>query len=95
MSAEILVVDDESDIRELVGGILQDEGFSVRTDGKSSSADWSQLWYWEEYKGVLRLSARDLPPVYLAVQRLREAGVYERVLQLSRANGKEFDAPGA
>jgi two-component system nitrogen regulation response regulator NtrX len=38
MSAEILVVDDESDIRELVGGILQDEGFSVRTAGNSTDA---------------------------------------------------------
>ena len=36
MSAEILVVDDEADIRELVGGILQDEGYTVRTAGNSS-----------------------------------------------------------
>lgn len=38
MAAEILVVDDEADIRELVGGILQDEGFVVRTAGNSSDA---------------------------------------------------------
>ena len=38
MAAEILVVDDESDIRELVGGILQDEGFTVRTAGNSADA---------------------------------------------------------
>ena len=38
MAAEILVVDDEADIRELVGGILQDEGFIVRTAGNSSDA---------------------------------------------------------
>ncbi|MFZ4685407.1 MAG: sigma-54-dependent transcriptional regulator, partial [Hyphomonadaceae bacterium] len=36
MSAEILVVDDEADIRELVGGILQDEGYIVRTAGNSA-----------------------------------------------------------
>ena len=36
MTTEILVVDDEADIRELVGGILQDEGFTVRTAGNSS-----------------------------------------------------------
>ena len=36
MSAEILVVDDEADIRELVGGILQDEGYVVRTAGNSA-----------------------------------------------------------
>src|SRR5262245_15487485 len=38
MAAEILVVDDELDIRELVGGILQDEGFTVRMAGNSADA---------------------------------------------------------
>lgn len=38
MAAEILVVDDEADIRELVGGILQDEGYAVRTAGNSTDA---------------------------------------------------------
>ena len=38
MAAEILVVDDEADIRELVGGILQDEGFVVRTAANSTDA---------------------------------------------------------
>ena len=38
MAAEILVVDDEADIRELVGGILQDEGFLVRTAANSADA---------------------------------------------------------
>src|ERR1700756_2700841 len=36
--ADILVVDDEADIRELVAGILQDEGFSVRTAQDSDAA---------------------------------------------------------
>ena len=31
MAADILVVDDEADIRELVAGILDDEGYAVRT----------------------------------------------------------------
>jgi two-component system, NtrC family, nitrogen regulation response regulator NtrX len=38
MAAEILVVDDEADIRELVGGILQDEGYEVKTAGNSTDA---------------------------------------------------------
>ncbi|MEM6667046.1 MAG: sigma-54 dependent transcriptional regulator [Pseudomonadota bacterium] len=38
MSADILVVDDERDIRELVGGILEDEGHSVRTAANSDQA---------------------------------------------------------
>jgi two-component system, NtrC family, nitrogen regulation response regulator NtrX len=31
MATDILIVDDEADIRELVGGILEDEGHAVRT----------------------------------------------------------------
>jgi two-component system nitrogen regulation response regulator NtrX len=31
MATDILIVDDEADIRELVAGILEDEGFSVRS----------------------------------------------------------------
>ena len=38
MSADVLVVDDEADIRELVAGILSDEGYAVRTAGDADSA---------------------------------------------------------
>src|SRR5215210_3663519 len=38
MSADILVVDDEIDIRELVAGILEDEGHRTRTAGSSDEA---------------------------------------------------------
>ena len=38
MAKDILIVDDEEDIRELVAGILEDEGFAVRTAGDSDKA---------------------------------------------------------
>ncbi|MET0336966.1 MAG: sigma-54 dependent transcriptional regulator [Caulobacter sp.] len=38
MSADVLVVDDEADIRELVAGILSDEGYAVRTAADSEAA---------------------------------------------------------
>ncbi len=38
MAKDILVVDDEGDIRELVAGILEDEGYDVRTAGDSDGA---------------------------------------------------------
>ncbi len=38
MSADILVVDDEADIRDLVAGILDDEGHRSRTAGSSDEA---------------------------------------------------------
>src|SRR6202007_1363632 len=38
MAADILIVDDEADIRELVSGILQDEGYITRTARDSDDA---------------------------------------------------------
>ncbi len=38
MAAEILIVDDEADIRDLVAGILEDEGFIARTARNSDDA---------------------------------------------------------
>ena len=38
MALDILVVDDEQDIRDLVSGVLEDEGYSTRTAGSSSEA---------------------------------------------------------
>ena len=38
MTGDVLIVDDEPDIRELVAGILSDEGYAVRTAGSSDEA---------------------------------------------------------
>jgi two-component system, NtrC family, nitrogen regulation response regulator NtrX len=38
MALDVLVVDDEADIRDLVAGVLEDEGYTVRTAADSSSA---------------------------------------------------------
>jgi two-component system nitrogen regulation response regulator NtrX len=38
MTSDILIVDDEADIRELVAGILQDEGHDTRTARDSDEA---------------------------------------------------------
>ena len=38
MSTDILVVDDEPDIRELIAGVLEDDGHGVRTAATAESA---------------------------------------------------------
>jgi len=38
IASEILIVDDEEDIRDLVAGILHDEGYTTRVAGDSDSA---------------------------------------------------------
>ena len=37
MALDILVVDDEHDIRELVAGVLEDEGYETRTAADSDA----------------------------------------------------------
>lgn len=39
MKAEILIIDDEADIRDLIAGILHDEGYETRLAGDSESAE--------------------------------------------------------
>ena len=38
MALDILIVDDEADIRRLIAGILEDEGFESREAGDSAEA---------------------------------------------------------
>ena len=38
INADVLVVDDEADIRDLVSGLLEDEGYSVRTAANADQA---------------------------------------------------------
>ena len=38
IASEILIVDDEEDIRDLISGILADEGYATRVAGDSDSA---------------------------------------------------------
>src|SRR5512146_391602 len=38
MALEVLVVDDEADIRDLVSGVLEDEGYAVRSAADSNAA---------------------------------------------------------
>ena len=38
MAYDILIVDDETDIREMIAGILDDEGYGTRTASDSDTA---------------------------------------------------------
>ncbi|MEM7636033.1 MAG: response regulator, partial [Pseudomonadota bacterium] len=38
MAVDLLIIDDEEDIRELIGGILEDEGYESRLAGDSDAA---------------------------------------------------------
>ena len=38
MALDILIVDDEADIRDVISGVLGDEGYDTRTAGDSDGA---------------------------------------------------------
>ena len=40
MASDILIVDDEADIRELISGILEDEGHSERAWPRTATRRW-------------------------------------------------------
>ena len=51
---------------------------------------WSMLVTWRERAGWLVLSPSGIPPIYLALARLKEEGLYDQVSGLARQNAKEF-----
>ena len=59
----------------------------------SAEAGWRYLGAWRIRDGWLILPCEGIPTVYLPVQALQEAGVYEQVSALMRAHGTEFDRP--
>ncbi|MFL6254001.1 MAG: hypothetical protein ACJ74T_03190 [Pyrinomonadaceae bacterium] len=62
----------------------------VRSTRLDASAAWSMLVTWRERAGWLVLSPSGIPPVYLPINRLKEEGLYEHVLELARQHGREF-----
>jgi hypothetical protein len=66
----------------------------VKSARLDASASWSLLVTWRERGGWLVLSPSGVPPVYLSIDRLKEEGLYERVIELAREHAKEFKTGG-
>lgn len=62
----------------------------VKSPRLDASAAWSLLGTWRERAGWLVLSPSGIPPLYLPIDRLKEEGLYERVMELARQHAKEF-----
>jgi len=66
----------------------------VRSARLDASVSWQMLVTWRERGGWLVLSPSGVPPVYLLINRLKEEGLYERVIDLARENANEFKSGG-
>ena len=62
----------------------------VKSARLDAAVSWSMLVNWRESGGWLVLSPSGVPPVYLSIERLKEEGLYERVLELAKENAQEF-----
>lgn len=77
-------------LRDALSCGVSEQKLWVRSDRLDASAAWSMLVTWRERAGWLVLSLSGIPPVYLPINRLKEEGLYEQVLELARQHGKEF-----
>jgi hypothetical protein len=55
-----------------------------------AESDWEGLVGWRERDGWLILSASGIPPVYLPIAALRQHGLYDAVVFLARAHGRQM-----
>lgn len=56
---------------------------------------WAGVQTWHSRDGMLMLAASGMPPVYLPEAKLRDAGLYDRVMALAREHAAEYDSPEA
>lgn len=77
-------------LRDALSCGVSEQKLWVRSDRLDASAAWSMLVTWRERAGWLVLSLSGIPPLYLPINRLKEEGLYEQVLELARQHGKEF-----
>lgn len=55
-----------------------------------ASVGWPMLVTWRKEEGLLVLSPSGIPPLYYSINRLQEEGLYDRVIELAKRYGKEF-----
>ena len=75
---------------ELTYGI-NESSFWVEGEKISAKGKWDILQVWEIKNDWLQLRADGLPTIYLPIQALENAGIYDEVLSLCKKHGTEFD----
>lgn len=71
---------------------VSDQGLSVSARHLDFRCGWPNLAVWHERDGWLRVSPHGMQDLYFRVSELQEASVYERVIELCRKHGREYNA---
>jgi hypothetical protein len=74
---------------------VSSRGMWFRGGEVRSESTWAGLRIWGEQDGCFWLAASGMPQLIFPIDRLHEAGIYERVRRLATTHGVEFDSPAA
>ncbi len=69
---------------------VSDEHLWVQGRTIDAKASWPLLVTWQIRNDWLILSPSGIPQLYLPIPEMKKSGVYEKVLELAKRNGKEF-----
>lgn len=64
---------------------LTQDGYSVRGDDFSAETKWSNVFNGFEHDGSLLIQAWRMPRVYVKIEELKQAGIYDRVHDIVKA----------
>ena len=99
MALDILIVDDERDIRELVAGVLSDEGYECRTAADSTSALAAvdekrpslvllDVWLHGSQMDLNQILPHSDPGSLVGVVQLRDILVHSWVVEIHQEEGR-------
>jgi len=71
---------------------VSDQVLRVSAPDFEFSSSWPNVYIWHERDGWLRVSPHGMQDLYFTVAELEAAGVYERILELCRKHGREFES---
>ena len=75
-------------------GITQDE-LSIKAKGVDLRVSWERLSVWRENQNWLILSPLGIQPLYFKIDELKQANIYDSVLNLATKHGKKYGSQSA
>ncbi|MDQ8188531.1 hypothetical protein QEH53_23305 [Pelagicoccus sp. SDUM812002] len=74
---------------------LNESGLRLRCKNLDIRATWDMVSVWEDKEGWLRISCEAIPNLYFKTSKLKEAGVFDSVIDLCNKYGVKFNSEEA
>ncbi|MEM7633524.1 MAG: hypothetical protein AAF299_03120 [Pseudomonadota bacterium] len=75
--------------QEVLYGV-SDQGLSFKTEGAEAEIVWARKIHWEERGDLLRIWSVNFPLCWFYISELKQAGVYDQVMDKCRRYGKQL-----